>query len=564
MKENISLSIFGTFGNPNGFTQTIAGEVKSIKKYDLNPTAIQLFESTKELYAVRKEMVGKDTIISFIKYSYASEQGSSRGGTFVGASVINTNGIANISDIVKVLDNLLDNLISNPKNIKDRVIMVKSSNDFSVDVPGTSFLKVEANSITEIDASEKKRNLLVYTSLSNIQQTFIRSLELLNNYDTIYFTDDEPVVIFVQKKGFYELVQEVGEVKQLSEVIKSFESDKIKIQKELADKLLKELDTLEKDKESFSKNQEEIIDKNKEIHKKNAEKIEESVRNLTSSKSSYDKQIVALKELYNKLNTNTLKISERKQFENEFVKVKSFFNDEKKSFSRPSQLSSIQDRKITDNLSNNITDNWENIYPIRSSKARKNSEGFSQKEIFVILGAILLLAVGGFFVWNFFFKTENQIITVSTENVVNNEETKVGDSLNHIKLIPEPTGNLSELETEKTIERQFLENKLPMPIDTVVSRLYKANPTDIGKPYTNNKKEYGEYLIQKNPGNFNDKKEMTKTDHLQIPIYQEKIVQELKPSSPIPIDKDQETDKRNKSQTNDKITDKPITIDNLK
>ena len=60
-----------------------------------------------------------------------------------------------------------------------------------------------------------------------------------------------------------------------------------------------------------------------------------------------------------------------------------------------------------------------------------------------------------------------------------------------------------------------------MEIDSVVGRIMKANPTDIGKPYKVNAKEYGDYLIQQNPNNFDADRKLTKSDHLQIAIYKE-------------------------------------------
>src|SRR5690606_39978120 len=100
MTSSISYTIFGTFGNPNGFTQSTSGPIQSIRKFDLNTTAIQLFDSTVAMYALRKEIVGRDMVISLAKYSYTAERESSRGGTFVGASIVMSNGISDAKTVL--------------------------------------------------------------------------------------------------------------------------------------------------------------------------------------------------------------------------------------------------------------------------------------------------------------------------------------------------------------------------------------------------------------------------------------------------------------------------------
>lgn len=521
MAENISLSIFGTFGNPNGFTQTIAGQIKGIKKYDLNPTAIQLFDSTQAMYALRKEVVGKEGVVSFVKYSYATEQGSTRGGTFVGASVINANGIADISSVISVLNTLHKNLIRNPNNVKDGIIMVKHSNEFKIEDPSVGNLKISSQAISDIDFSERSKNLVVFTTLGNIQQSLDKALDLLNDYDTIFFTDDEKVAKYVQSKALYELIQEAGEIKQFTQKLQASEAAKVERQKALVDKLLKDINLVKIEKESFQEKQQETISKNKEIHQKNFEKITEAERNLIKYSSSFDQQISRLQQLQQKINGAHLKQADRKQIEKEIAQIQSSFDTEKRAFTEPTRLEPfLESRKSPITQSSRIShwgdNNDHNRYREKSSK------GFSTKEIFFMIGIFILIGLIGAGAW--YFLREPAVKFQTTENYTGEDVSTASthpentDSL-RIELSPEPTGFLSPAETEKTIKKQFQANVLPMEIDSVVGRIMKANPTDIGKPYKVKAKEYGDYLIQQNPNNFDADRKLTKTEKLQIPIY---------------------------------------------
>lgn len=530
MAQNISLGIFGTFGNPNGFTQTIAGQIKGIKKYDLNPTAIQLFDSTQAMYALRKEVVGKEGIFSFVKYSYATEQGSTRGGTFVGASVINANGIADISSVVSVLNTLHQNLIKNPNNVKDGIIIVKHSNEFKIEDPSVDNLKISPEAISDIDFSERSKNLVVFTSLGNIQQSLGKAVDLLNDYDTIYFTGDGEVAKYVQKKGLYELIQEAGEVKQFTQKLQALDAAKVEQQKALVEKLLNNISVVKTDKESLQKMHLDSITKNKEIHQKNAEKIAEAEGNLVKYGSSFDQQIIRLQQLQQKLNGTHLKQADRKQFEKDIAQIQGSFDAEKRAFAEPSRLDSFSEVRRPSTTQSHRTIIWEEDYPNNNSR-QKSSKAFSSKEIFIMLGILLFIGLLGAGGWFFFrgsntnLKTDDNFIEGSTSLATHDT-----DHLNsqQIDLTPQPTGMLSFDETQKTIKKQFPLNELPMNIDSVVGKIIKANPTDVGKIYNGKEKEYGDYLIQQNPNNFDTDRKLTKSENLQIPIYKEALRGELK------------------------------------
>ncbi len=520
MAENISLTIFGTFGKPNGFTQTIAGKISGTQKLDLNPTAIQLFDTTKAMYAIRKEMLGTDAVVSFIKYSYASEQSSTRGGTFVGAAVINANGIADINSVISVLDSLHNNLISNSKNVKDGIIMVKHSNEFTVKEIDHSVLKPVPELISDIDFSEKGKYLVVFIPLANIKEIFDRALELLSEYDTIYFTEDQQVATYVQKTGFYELIQEVGDVEQFSEKLKAAEAEKALKQKAVLDSLLKDMDKVNSDKELFIKKYQEQLDKSKEIHQKNGEKISEAEKNLRQYSSSYDNQISRLKQLSQKIAGKQLKQTDRVRIEKEIRELSITFDNEKRNFSEPARLATFSEPVRPISPQRTVVDWTDDIH---RKEVKRSSKRISGKEIALILGALLIIAIGGYFAYPLLNKetsaNDNTTDNYAPESDSASSTTEVDSA--KIDLNPTPNDILNYTDTNKTIERQFPDSELPMPIETVVLKIFKANPNQIGNMYKGKEKEYGEFLILKNPSDFDESKKLIKAEQLQFPIFKE-------------------------------------------
>ncbi|WP_027376220.1 hypothetical protein [Kaistella palustris] len=570
MADNISVSIFGTFGNPNGFTQSIAGSITGVKKYDLNPTAIQLFESTKELYAIRKELMGSAPVISLIKYSYASEQGSSRGGTFVGASIIFANGIADFNSSLSVLDNLHKNLISNKANLQDGVIIVKHANEFKIKNVDTTKLFTNVDSISDIDFLQKGKNLVVYTLLKKIQTIIANSLDLLSAYDTIYFTDDVNVANYVQKKGLYELVTESEKIKELSEKINSNEDLKIKKQRAVLEKLYKDIESVNLDKGVFVKNFQEILEKNKEIHEKNAQKIIDDENKVKVYSSSFDNQVMHLKQLSEKLDGKQLKQSERLRIEKEIGETYAAFERERRTFSEPTRLDSFPEprRIIAETSRHTFSDTWKDDNDAKY-KRKENLKGFTSKEVLVIFSVVAILGLAGFATWYFLFSNKSAYQSANSLDYTSapNEMSSWNDSTAIITLIPEPSGVLSFDDTKKTVEKQFPNEKLPIPIDSVVYRIFKANPSDIGKPYFGKEKEYADLLIQQNPNHFDVDKKMIRTDNLQIPTYNEKK-KLTSSSSSLPntteIDEGHTSDRIQHPSINEKTTDKPSTLNNLK
>jgi hypothetical protein len=145
--NNYFFSAFGTFGNPNGFKQSywFVSErdiVRGIKTFDLNTDAIKLFPENKKLYSIRKECVNGCLLITYSVYSFAKVKDLGRGGTFIGASLVFINQIAEEHITINQLNEFNDSLIC--KNVLNDVIVVNHSDSFSVTKP-EEFDKIQLN-----------------------------------------------------------------------------------------------------------------------------------------------------------------------------------------------------------------------------------------------------------------------------------------------------------------------------------------------------------------------------------------------------------------------------------
>lgn len=317
MTQNIYLLAFGTFGNPYGFRQTFylgnQNVVKSIKTFDLNTNAIKLFENS-ILYSIRKESVNGLNAIAYSKYSFAKEKNSDRGGTFVGASILFTNEIAEDNLTITKLNEFHEILVR--KNIDDKTIMVNHSDDFTVDMP-KDFDKLSFH-LKNIDEPSNFRlsnsNLVVYSRIdeNTLQQNLKKSLELLNNFDTIFFTDDQEIANFTIAKSLYKTIDEKG----FDDEIQIVKEEKKKQRQVILHDFEKEFSELEENKKTSIRVLKESIEQNTKLHQENGRKIEESKKQVTIVENKYSEFSRKIKEAISYIHTDK-KIEEIKLFHNE-------------------------------------------------------------------------------------------------------------------------------------------------------------------------------------------------------------------------------------------------------
>lgn len=524
MAENISLSVFGTFGNPNGFKQTFSGQEYNIKLFDLNPNAVQIFQNS-VLFAIRKEIVDDNSIISFIKYSFAQEQGSSRGGTFVGASVICANGVPDLEQTANVLNQLHHNLVSNPHNIQNGIIKVKHSNEFNVDAPRDyEKLKIDSSEISDIDFNEKNRSALVYI-MKNVAELFRKSLDLLNVYDTIYFTQDSEVAEYVIKKGLFDLLEK----DKFSEKINQLESQKMAHQNKELEKLNKRIDQFKKEATKNTSEYLEIINKNKKTHQENAEKIEKSEKEYKALFSKYKEGVEKFEGYKTKFSHGRLKRKQLNALLAAFNQDLNNFNQEKSQFSKPKEINTVSEERKPFRDNSTITNRREGSYDSQIFSEFKekhyergfNSRGLDIKKL-IVVGFLAFVIVGlGFLAYKIFSKSENNQTVNNTRMSKHNEHQEINNENEEtLSLEPKPNGYLSKKDLKLTIKKQF--QNLPMHKDEVVNGILNVNPTDIGETYKGKEKAYGEYLINENEDLF-ENDSLIKTEGLKIPFFKREL-----------------------------------------
>ncbi|MDA3615559.1 hypothetical protein [Polluticaenibacter yanchengensis] len=230
--NNIFFTAFGTFGSPVGFKQSyfLGGDIriaKHIKTYDIKTDAIKLFPDS-SVYAIRRENINDHTVISYCVYSFAKEQGSDRGGTFIGSGLVYVNSIA---DEVFTLQNLNEfHQYLSAQNVQSDILKVAHSDEFKVAKP-KSFDKNKLPLIP-VDSSGFKNNnsqqLVVYcdTESNKLAALLKKALVLLEVYPTIYFTKSKEIASFVSQRGLFKFVQNVGELKEFDALLKDLEQEK--------------------------------------------------------------------------------------------------------------------------------------------------------------------------------------------------------------------------------------------------------------------------------------------------------------------------------------------------
>jgi hypothetical protein len=297
---SVNLIAFGTFGNPNGFTQTFfAGNPVAVKTFDIRGSILIYPDS--RLYSIRKEYKDGSPMIAYAVYTYAKEPTSAREGSFIGSAILFIDEIAEENITIRCLNEFHENLTG--KNVENDTLSVNHSDNFLVSKL-TDFDKIKFN-LKKIDALDSveitNKQLMVYceTNPAALQGVYTKALDLLNVYDTIYFTSSNKIAEFVHQKNIFQFVQKDGfenEIRKLAEerkrkireAIADFENEKIRLG-----------DAEKQTREDFKAK----IEKNKEQHAANGEKIAASERNLASINEVYQTFSRKIDDLLHQLKT---------------------------------------------------------------------------------------------------------------------------------------------------------------------------------------------------------------------------------------------------------------------
>lgn len=296
-------SAFGTFGSPNGFRQSFfLGGSKSIaqeiRTFDLKTDAIKLFPQT-SIYAIRKEYAGGCGLLSYSVYTFAKEQKSDRGGTFIGSSLLFAGKIASENLIINTLNDFHASLEEN--NVSDGTITVNHSDQFSIRKP-KDFDKIGFNlkEIGDFNFTQNPNNYLVIyceTNPDQLQHFFHQVIELLHAYDTIYFTQSHEIGEFVRQKGIFKIIDANG----LKKEIENLHEEKLRdIRNTIAD-LEREKESLKDERTAWLDHLNRQISQNEKRHQENEVKIKESKNGIEIINKEYAQYAGKIDEVISRL-----------------------------------------------------------------------------------------------------------------------------------------------------------------------------------------------------------------------------------------------------------------------
>lgn len=503
MNQNIIIIAFGTFGNPNGFKQTFfelsdQSIARGIKTFDLNTNAIKLFPTSK-VYSIRKSVVNGINAIAYTIYTFAKEQNSDRGGTFIGSSILYLNKISEEGITINCLNEFHSTLVS--KNVQNDIIVVNHSDNFIVakpkDFDRLSYHSKEVEDLNFIQTSNN--NLVVYTIVTpdKLQQLFKKSIDLLNVYDTIYFTDSEEVATFVNQKRIFKLA---NDDKYFENEIQNLQEQRIQKTQSSIGEFRNEKQKLEIDRNKLIEDYKYQIEQNERIHKENSKKIEESKEELKNISQKYDAYSKKLDELINNLNSGQ-KLEIVRQIHNTNKRI---FIDSINQQTQLHLINKIPKHNIKTGLKQTFqtapsepTTFEDDSY---SLKRKQNRTSEHKLEIFPILTFILfLLWIGTLLFFIFLNEPEKNITEVQPQE---NQGTTIEQPKVEYETVKEltPTPNDSLNKKEYTIIAKKITKD--MPISKIVQLIFDANPTDIKSHYSGQMEAYAKKLVELNQNCF--------------------------------------------------------------
>lgn len=482
MENNITLLAFGTFGSPNGFTQTAFYGNKNInlRVFDLNTNAIKLFPNT-NLTVIRKEEGG----LSYALYSFAREKGSSRGGTFIGAALYYEGYKAkeNLStDILIKFHTHLKN-----ENTDNEEIKVNHSNDLKTVQP-QDFDKLTINANERIPTTSfTKKHLVIYdqNGAPKLDNYLEKSILLFPKYDTIYFTADEQIANFVKERGLFSLKDCNG----FEQEIKVVKQEKEKRIQQTHSKLNQSIKTSENDENSIIQNMQKEIESQRKKHEENAIKIKESEDKINKISQIYQEYRSKINELINELKetnaTDTITQKEKSlkaNLDNKIHQLKQISSI--KTISSPPHYNQPQTTR----------NDYNNEKHSESEYIKKQEQKWFKIASFSIISLIIVLIA--FIGWGYSKYTELK-----------------EDYQNLSKQQKESTNTAHTYEDQESIKYDFLDSisvdrinkdlKIKNDrISNVVALIFEQNPKDVKSYFEDKKQKYSEALYNENANCF--------------------------------------------------------------
>lgn len=300
MNDLLDFIVYGTFGSPHGFQQSIANNrdlEKGLSTFDLRG-AIEIAPNS-HIFSVKKQKVSGVNIVSYTKNSFANEPGSKRRGSFIGAGILLYNVLAEESSILESLNEFHLNLISN--NVVNETINVHHSNEFKGLVQPSSIQKVlnSKRDLPEIlSFRQTDRTLIVYCNIT--PEILKKSIDLLNEYDIIHFTDSQEIAQYAQNKGLIPIVNDKGFDVEIQRV----EVERLSKIQNAIDELNSKIEEVKTAKIHFFENYQMNIQQLKNAHDENKRKIDEFEMNKDFHKENFYKFERYIDSLVTELKSN--------------------------------------------------------------------------------------------------------------------------------------------------------------------------------------------------------------------------------------------------------------------
>lgn len=504
--ENIYVFAFATFGHPNDFRQNCflpekrQSDIK-VKLFDLT-NAIKIYPKS-TLYSIRKENVNGVNVISYTIYTYAKEKTSDRDGTFIGSSLVYTNGIANENVTIEKLKNFHTELIN--KNVVDDRLIVNHSNEFIISKSVTiDFDKLSYNlkkSEEPSNFNSSNNNVVVYSRIDSntLQQNFKKSLELLNCYDAIFFTDSKEIVDFTKSRDIYKVFDENG----YNNEIQNLREEKKKKLQILVNDFERELSELDENKRITIRDFKDSIEENSRLHQENNRKIEETKKQINIIENKYYEFSKKIKEAINLINTN-----------NNIEVVKLFHNENKREFInyinqniKPTYLTRLNDIQARTNLTAN---NPRNSDWMQTSNEKSNNEQSKKRKPFKIFKLVSFVFFTLWLVTTIYYQAfqipeKNKIIQdyeyQINQNIAEDDSDEEPNDSKSTELNPKSNNQLGQ----NDITNIAKSIKKDMKISEVVEIIFEKNPTDIKKHYENQIDLYSKKIMELNKDCFEEK-----------------------------------------------------------
>lgn len=498
MSQNIYLIVFGTFGNPHGFRQSILTRSNesiqlNVKAFDLKTDAITLFPNSK-VYAIRKDVVNGNKALSYSIYTYAKEKNSDRGGTFIGSSILFLNSIPSSYQIVNCLNELQNNLVSN--NVNNDTIIVNHSDEFiNLAFPSTyNNLGSNLNEIKDINFHQfTNNNAVVYvkTEQETLVKIFDKANALLNYYDTIYFTESREIATYAQKKGLFKVMELTNFEKEIQKV----EEDKIKKLEASINELVNEKITLENEKLRSIENLRNLIDQSEKIHNDNKRRIDESRHELNEVNQRYQVFFSKIDDLIYRLQNgyNT-------------TDIKAQHNENKRRF-----IDSMNQIKTNANINRfeakkNKGDQQPYGIKYEETTRLKETENKSDNSyIFIGLNIFLFIALTATLIYFLWIKQPE--IIISSEPAQQEIQTEIDSpsqndkpsQIDKINIIDPLNNSELSLKEYRTIAKKI---KYGMQLPEIVDIIFINSPNSIKTYYGSQKDPYSKLLVELNKNCF--------------------------------------------------------------